>query len=88
MTCYPVGTNNQRLIVKAEYVARGKDEPEIIEETKEEITVKEPVTTTSPTPAPIETPIETQTPTKAPVQNIPSSYSKNFDVLDILPWNW
>lgn len=88
MTCYPVGTNNQRLIVKAEYVARGKDEPEIIEETKEEITVEEPVTTTSPTPAPVETPIETQTPTQTPVQNIPSSYSKNFDVLDILPWNW
>ncbi len=76
MTCYPVGTNNKRLIVKAEFIARGKDEPEIIEE-------KNAKEVSTPTPASTSTSPQTINPT-----SIPSSSSKNFDVLDILPWNW
>lgn len=79
MTCYPVGTNNQRLIVRAEMVARGKDNPEIIEE--ESIT-----NDVVPTPS-----ISTSQPNPTPeiiATSMPSSYSKNFDVIDILPWNW
>lgn len=80
MTCYPVGTNNQRMIVKAEFIARGKDEPEII---KEEVDKEMPSPTpTASTPAPASTPLITQSPVA------PNSSSKNFDVLEILPWNW
>ena len=79
MTCYPVGTNNQRLIVKAEFVARAKDEPETIEE--------EPSVKVAPTPIP--TPIVTSSPILAPTQyEKPIPSTNNIDVINLLPWNW
>lgn len=59
MTCVPVGTNNKRLIVKAEFVARAKDEPEIIKEetkTEEKIQEQKPKTTIQPQTLPTQLP--------------------------------
>lgn len=72
MTCVPVGTNLRRLIVKAELVAVGSNNGEIID------------TTNTPQPSPPPTITTTSqavpqpTPTKLP----------DLDPLNLLPWRW
>jgi sortase A len=76
MTCWPIGTDSKRLIVKAELIAKGTDLPQ---ELHDDIMIKDEL------PAQ-DTSTEDQDSYLRPDIILPKSHDPN--IIDILPWYW